>query len=67
MINKETRILIARAISNARESYENTFEKEGVDCAFYRMKIEVISLDNQMEEILGTITDEDEQIKRREK
>ena len=32
MINKETRILIAKAISNARESFEETFEKEGIDC-----------------------------------
>jgi len=56
-MNEEERVIIAKAISKAREAYEKCFDDEGYETGNYPMNITVFRLDINFEETLHKIMD----------
>jgi len=46
---KEGKVLLTKAIFNARRAFEETFEKEGLDCAYFELDLVAWELNNIFE------------------
>ena len=53
----DERVIIAKAISAARDAYENSLEEQDIDPSYFQMDIKIRFMDVNFEDVLHTIED----------